>query len=419
MTKTSMIRNAALAAEGHQKIEWVTRHMPLLRQMEADFRKTRPLEGIRLTMSIHLEAKTAYLAKVLAAAGAQVAVTGSNPLSTQDAIAAALAEDGLAVYAWYNATPAEYTEHLLAALDIGPQLIIDDGGDLVHLLHQERRDLLKNLYGGAEETTTGVLRLRARAAQNKLEFPMMAVNDALCKHLFDNRYGTGQSAWDAINRTTNLIVAGKTVVVAGYGWCGRGVALRAQGLGAHVVVCEVDPVKALEAAMDGYQVMTMDEAAPLGDVFITVTGCRQVIRGRHYATMKDGVLLANAGHFDVEIDIPELQALAVEEKEVRANIRGYRLSDGRWINLLAEGRLVNLGAGDGHPAEIMDMSFAIQVMAVLHVLQNRETLKPGVYPIPREIDDQVAQMKLAAMGLAIDTLTREQKAYLAGWESHE
>ena len=419
MTKTSMIRNAALAAEGHQKIEWVTRHMPLLRQMEAEFRKTRPLEGIRLTMSIHLEAKTAYLAKVLAAAGAQVAVTGSNPLSTQDAIAAALADDGLAVYAWYNATPAEYTEHLLAALDIGPQLIIDDGGDLVHLLHQERRDLLKNLYGGAEETTTGVLRLRARAAQNKLEFPMMAVNDALCKHLFDNRYGTGQSAWDAINRTTNLIVAGKTVVVAGYGWCGRGVALRAQGLGAHVVVCEVDPVKALEAAMDGYQVMTMDEAAPLGDVFITVTGCRQVIRGRHYATMKDGVLLANAGHFDVEIDIPELQALAVEEKEVRANIRGYRLSDGRWINLLAEGRLVNLGAGDGHPAEIMDMSFAIQVMAVLHVLQNRETLKPGVYPIPREIDDQVAQMKLAAMGLAIDTLTREQKAYLAGWESHE
>ncbi|WP_283410152.1 adenosylhomocysteinase [Anoxynatronum buryatiense] len=414
-----MIRNAALAAEGHQKIEWVIRHMPLLRQMEADFIKTRPLEGIRLTMSIHLEAKTAYLAKVLASAGAQVAVTGSNPLSTQDAIAAALADDGLAVYAWHQATPKEYTEHLLAALDIGPQLIIDDGGDLVHLLHQERRDLLKNLYGGAEETTTGVLRLRARAAQNKLEFPMMAVNDAFCKHLFDNRYGTGQSVWDAINRTTNLIVAGKTVVVAGYGWCGRGVALRSQGLGAQVVVCEVDPVKALEAAMDGYQVMTMDEAASLGDVFITVTGCRQVIRGRHCASMKDGALLANAGHFDVEIDIPELQALAVEEKEVRANIRGYRLSDGRWINLLAEGRLVNLGAGDGHPAEIMDMSFAIQVLAVLHMLQNRETLKPGVHAIPREIDDRVANMKLAAMGLSIDTLTPEQQAYLSGWESHE
>jgi adenosylhomocysteinase len=413
----SMIRNAALAAEGRQKIDWAIRHMPLLQQMEEEFRMTRPLKDIRLTMSIHLEAKTAYLAKVLASAGAMVSVTGSNPLSTQDAVAASLADEGMLVYAWHGATSEEYTTHLRAALDIGPHIIIDDGGDLVHLVHQERRDLLKNLIGGSEETTTGVMRLRARAADKQLAFPMMAANDAFCKYLFDNRYGTGQSVWDGINRTTNLIVAGKTAVIIGYGWCGKGCAMRARGLGADVVVCEVDPIKALEAAMDGYRVMTMDEAALVGDFFITVTGCRQVIKERHYNSMKTGALLANAGHFDVEIDIPALKSLAITEKCVRKNIQGYQLADGRWIYLLAEGRLVNLGAGDGHPAEIMDMSFAIQILSVLHLLKNRDTLEAGVHDIPREVDEKVALMKLAAMGLSIDQLTVEQQTYLAGWES--
>lgn len=415
--KPSMIRDASLATEGKQKIDWVVRHMPLLRQMEASFAETLPLKGIRMTMSIHLEAKTAYLAKVLAAAGADVAVTGSNPLSTQDAIAAGLADEGLKVYAWHGATESEYTDHLMAALDIGPHIIIDDGGDLVQLLHHERRNLLKDLYGGAEETTTGVMRLRARAAKNQLAFPMMAVNDAFCKYLFDNRYGTGQSVWDGINRTTNLIVAGKTVVIIGYGWCGKGCAMRARGLGADVVVCEVDPVKALEAAMDGYRVMGMDQAASQGDFFITVTGCKHVISAQHFATMKNGAVLANAGHFDIEINIPELKALSVEEKCVRNNIQGYQMADGRWIYLLAEGRLVNLGAGDGHPAEIMDMSFAIQILASLHILQHHGEMKPGVYPIPAEVDEQVARMKLNAMNLSIDRLTRDQEAYLSGWEA--
>ena len=413
--KPSMIRDASLAAEGKQKIDWVIRHMPLLRQLEEEFKESKPLNGIRLAMSIHLEAKTAYLAKVLAAAGAKVAVTGSNPLSTQDAVAAALAEEGLMVYAWYGATGTEYRAHLNAAIDIAPQIIIDDGGDLVHLLHHDRCDLAGNLYGGSEETTTGVLRLKARAAQNELAFPMMAVNDAFCKSLFDNRYGTGQSVWDGINRTTNLIVAGKTAVIVGYGWCGKGCAIRAKGLGADVVICEIDPVRALEAAMDGYRVMTMDEASAVGDIFITVTGCRDVIRKRHFEKMKEGAILSNAGHFDVEINIPELGGLAVEEKTVRKNIKGYRMNDGRWIYLLAEGRLVNLGAGDGHPAEIMDMSFAIQALSVLYVLENKASLKPQVYPIPPEIDERVARMKLAAMGLSVDSLTQEQQDYLSGW----
>jgi adenosylhomocysteinase len=413
--KPSMIRDASLAAEGKQKIDWVIRHMPLLRQLEDEFKKSQPLKGIRLAMSIHLEAKTAYLAKVLAAAGAEVAVTGSNPLSTQDAVAAALAEEGLNVYAWYGATETEYMAHLNAAIDIAPQIIIDDGGDLVHLLHHDRCDLAGNLFGGSEETTTGVLRLKARAAQNELAFPMMAVNDAFCKSLFDNRYGTGQSVWDGINRTTNLIVAGKTAVIVGYGWCGKGCAIRAKGLGADVIICEIDPIRALEAAMDGYRVMTMDEASAVGDIFITVTGCRDVIRKRHFDNMKEGAILSNAGHFDVEINIPELSEMAVEEKTVRKNIKGYRMQDGRWIYLLAEGRLVNLGAGDGHPAEIMDMSFAIQALSVLYVLENKASLKPQVYPIPPEIDERVARMKLAAMGLSVDSLTQEQQDYLSGW----
>ncbi len=413
--KPSMIRDASLAVEGRQKIDWVIRHMPLLRQLEEEFKESQPLKGIRLAMSIHLEAKTAYLAKVLASAGADVAVTGSNPLSTQDAVAAALAEEGLQVYAWYGATESEYMAHLNAAIDIAPQIIIDDGGDLVHLLHHDRCDLAGNLYGGSEETTTGVLRLKARAAQNELAFPMMAVNDAFCKSLFDNRYGTGQSVWDGINRTTNLIVAGKTTVIVGYGWCGKGCAIRAKGLGADVIICEIDPVRALEAAMDGYRVMTMDEASGVGDIFITVTGCRDVIRKRHFMNMKEGALLSNAGHFDVEINIPELSAMAVEEKTVRKNIRGYRMDDGRWIYLLAEGRLVNLGAGDGHPAEIMDMSFAIQALSVLYILENKATLKPQVYPIPPEIDERVARMKLAAMGISVDNLTQEQHDYLSAW----
>ena len=413
--ESSMIKDQNLAEKGSRKIDWVVRHMPLLRRLEDDFNRTQPLTGMRLTMSIHLEAKTAYLAKVLAAGGAEVAVTGSNPLSTQDDVAAALAAEGIRVYAWHQATAAEYTTHLRAALDIAPHLIIDDGGDLVHMLHEERQDLIPGLYGGAEETTTGVMRLRSRAAQGMLAFPMLAVNDALCKHLFDNRYGTGQSVWDGINSTTNLIVAGKTAVIVGYGWCGKGCAMRARGLGADVIICEVDPVRALEAAMDGFRVMTMSEAAAVGDIFITVTGCQHVIRQEHLEVMKDGALLANAGHFDVEIDLPALKALAVKEQPMRSNIQGFQLQDQRWIYLLAEGRLVNLAAGDGHPAEIMDMSFAIQILSILYILNNREKLAPGVYTIPRDIDEQVARMKLSAMGLQLDQLTAKQTEYLAGW----
>ena len=409
------IRNIDLAESGRQKIQWVRKNMPLLRSLEDEFSKTKPFDGVRVTVSVHLEAKTAYLAKVLAIGGAEVSVTGSNPLSTQDDVAAALAKDGLKVYAWYNATEEEYKEHLELALGYKPNIIIDDGGDLVNLLHTKKQDLLPHVMGGSEETTTGILRLKAMESEGVLKFPMVAVNNAYCKYLFDNRYGTGQSVWDGINRTTNLIVAGKDVVVVGYGWCGKGIAMRAKGLGASVIVCEIDPIKAAEAVMDGFKVMTMDKASSIGDIFITVTGCSRVIHGEHYKKMKDGAILCNAGHFDVEVCVPELEEMACEKKEQRKNIMGYKIEDGRWINLLAEGRLVNLAAGDGHPAEIMDMSFALQALSAKYVLENYEKLGNKVIDVPEEIDKRVALMKLKSWGIEIDELTEEQKKYLESW----
>jgi adenosylhomocysteinase len=398
--RESIVRDIRLADGGHRKIEWVKGYMPVLSAIEKEFIKEQPFAGKRIVMSIHLEAKT---------------VTGSNPLSTQDDVAAALVEDGLNVYAWYNATDEEYNQHLNAALDIRPDIVIDDGGDLVHLLHGERQELLPNIIGGSEETTTGVLRLKARDREGQLKFPMISVNDAYCKYLFDNRYGTGQSVWDGIMRTTNLIVAGKNVVVIGYGWCGKGVAMKAKGLGANVIVCEVDPIKAIEAYMDGFRVMSMDEAAPLGDFFVTVTGCTKVITGRHYKVMKDGAVLSNAGHFDVEVWKSDLEAMCKEKKLMRNNIMGYVMEDGRVINLLADGRLVNLAAGDGHPAEIMDMSFALQALCARYVCENKGKLENKVYDVPEEIDRRVAHMKLKALGINIDTLTEEQEEYLRSW----
>lgn len=410
----SIIKNPSLAPSGHKKIAWVRANMPLLVALEEEYARSKPFLGLNVTVCVHLEAKTAYLSKVLAAGGAKVAVTGSNPLSTQDDVAAALAEDGLAVYGVHGVSDEEYTAHLKAALAFGPDYIVDDGGDLVALLHGELSHLLPRVKGGCEETTTGVHRLKARADSGSLAFPMIAVNDADCKHLFDNRYGTGQSVWDGINRTTNLIVAGKTVVVAGYGWCGKGVAMRAKGQGARVVVTEVDPVRAIEAVMDGFEVKTMAEAAPVGDFFITVTGCDDVINAAHFPLMKNGALLANAGHFDVEINLGDLAAVARPVGTLRDNITGYRLSDGRTLCVLAEGRLVNLAAGDGHPAEIMDMSFAIQALSLAYLVKNADTLEPGVHSVPRDVDEIVAHRKLESLGVTIDRLTEEQERYLHG-----
>lgn len=411
----SVIRDASLAESGRQKIEWVKRNMPILSGLEEEFSRTRPFEGVKISLSVHLEAKTAYLSKVFAAGGAIMAVTGSNPLSTQDDVAAGLAADGINVYAWHGSTPEEYQSHIEMALAHGPNIIIDDGGDLIHTLHTKLSHLLPECWGGCEETTTGIIRLKAMARDRVLKVPMMAVNDAQCKHLFDNRYGTGQSVWDGINRTTNLIVAGKTVVVAGYGWCGKGVAMRAKGLGAQVIVTEVDPVKAIEAVMDGFSVMPMDDAAPLGDFFITVTGCDRVIYKEHFEKMKNGAVLCNAGHFNNEVCIPELDKLAVEVKESRKNITGYKMADGRYLYILGQGRLVNLACGDGHPAEIMDMSFAVQAMGALYILENKGKLEPGVFNIPESIDNRIALRKLESLGIRIDALTEAQKQYLGSW----
>jgi adenosylhomocysteinase len=411
-----LIRDISLAESGRRKIAWVKRNMPILSGLEEEFARTRPFEGVKISLSVHLEAKTAYLSKVFAAGGAKMSVTGSNPLSTQDDVAAGLAADGLEVYAWYGSTPEEYKKHIEMTLAHGPNIIIDDGGDLITTLHTKMTHLIPQVWGGCEETTTGIIRLKAMERDGALKVPMMAVNDAMCKHLFDNRYGTGQSVWDGINRTTNLIVAGKTVVVAGYGWCGKGVAMRAKGLGAKVIVTEIDPVKAIEADMDGFHVMTMDEAASLGDIFFTVTGCDRVIYGDHFKKMKDGAILCNAGHFNVEICIPELEGLSENIREYRKNIMGYTMADGRTIYLLGEGRLVNLACGDGHPAEIMDMSFAVQAMSTLYIMENRGKLQPGVFGIPESIDRKIAVRKLESMGIKIDTLSEEQKKYLGSWQ---
>lgn len=414
-----VVRDIKLAPSGHLKIDWVREHMPVLNEIRKEFEKTKPFAGKRIAVSIHLEAKTAYLAKVLKAGGADVAISGSNPLSTQDDVAAALAEDGLKVYSWYNATTEEYFDHLRMVLDNKPEIVIDDGGDLVHLLHTEKTDLLPYVIGGCEETTTGVLRLRAMEKEGLLKFPMIAVNDAYCKYLFDNRYGTGESVWTGIMRTTNLIVAGKTVVVAGYGWCGKGIAMKAKGLGAKVIITEIDPIKAIEAHMDGYTVMPMDKAAKYGDVFVTVTGNKDVIRGKHFKNMKNGALLSNAGHFDVEINKPELIEAAKGSRKVRHNIEEYELPDGRKIYLLAEGRLVNLAAGDGHPAEIMDMSFALQALSAKFILEEGKNLEKRVYKVSDEIDKKVASIKLKSMATDIDKLTPEQEEYYYGYKHGE
>lgn len=408
------IRDINLAPSGKLKIDWVRKNCPLLRSLEEEFRVSLPFKGIRFALSVHLEAKTAYLCKVLAAGGADMYVTGSNPLSTQDDVAAALVADGLKVFAWHACTPEEYDTHIRKVLEAGPNIIIDDGGDLVHMMHTEFRHLIGNVLGGCEETTTGILRLKAMAAAGKLEFPMVLVNDADCKHLFDNRYGTGQSVWTGINRTTNLIVAGKNVVVAGYGWCGKGVAMRAKGLGAKVIVTEIDPIKAIEAVMDGFEVMTMNEAAKVGDFFVTVTGCNKVITKEDFEVMKDGAILCNAGHFDVEIDMAYLNANAIDKKLQRENIMGYTLDGKNWIYVLAEGRLVNLAAGDGHPAEIMDMSFAIQALSAKYVVEHKGQLNEKLIVVPREVDLDVAMRKLKFLGINIDKLSEEQSKYYYG-----
>ena len=408
----SLIKDIALAPSGEMKIKWVERNMPVLRGIGEDFARTRPFEGLKVALSVHLEAKTAFLCRVMEMGGAEMYVTGSNPLSTQDDVAAALAAGGMEVFARYGCSMEEYESCLCSVLEAGPNIIIDDGGDLVHLMHTKYTDLIPNVIGGCEETTTGIHRLRAMAKAGTLRFPMVMVNDADCKHMFDNRYGTGQSVWDGIMRTTNLIVAGKVVVVSGYGWCGKGVSLRAKGLGAKVIVTETDPVRALEAVMDGYQVMPMAEAARLGDMFITVTGCSGVITAEHFEHMKDGAILTNAGHFDVEVDMAGLNALAVEKYEARHNIQGYVLRGGKTLFAIAEGRLVNLAAGDGHPAEIMDMSFAIQALSAEYLSKHRAELVPGVISVPRELDEAVARRKLQAMGVSIDCLSPEQEDYL-------
>ena len=408
----SIIRDINLAPSGENKIEWVRRNCPLLRSLEEDFSKAKPFAGKRIALSIHLEAKTAYLCKVLAAGGAEMYVTGSNPLSTQDDVAAALAKAGLNVYAWHGATEEEYFAHIRETLFHHANIIIDDGGDLVHMLHTTLQDELPYVIGGCEETTTGIVRLIAMNNEGKLRFPMVKVNNADCKHLFDNRYGTGQSVWDGINRTTNLIVAGKNVVVAGYGWCGKGVAMRAKGLGAQVVVTEIDPIKAIEAYMDGFTVLPMREAAKIGDFFVTVTGCDGVITEPDFLQMKEGAILCNAGHFDVEIDMKRLREIATEAQEMRANIMGYTLPNGRHVYVLAEGRLVNLAAGDGHPAEIMDMSFAIQALSAKYLVEHEGKLTQMLIDVPREVDLEVANRKLKFLGITIDKLTPEQEAYL-------
>lgn len=409
----SMIKDIALAPTGHQKIAWVKEHMPLLNILNERYAEKKIFDGLNMVVTIHLEAKTAYLAQTLKNCGANVVVTGSNPLSTQDDVAAALSDSGITVFATHACSQEEYDLYLSKALDTKPSLIIDDGGDLVNMLHSTRRELIPNLIGGSEETTTGVHRLKALNEAGKLAFPMIAVNDAYCKYLFDNRYGTGQSSWDGIMRTTNLAVAGKTVVVAGYGWCGKGVAMRAKGLGANVIVTEIDPIKGIEAVFDGFRVMPMREAAKYGDFFVTVTGCKDVITKEHFPLMKDGAVLANAGHFDVEINVKDLEAMTVVPAyEVRKNITTYTMPDGKKINLLGEGRLVNLACGDGHPVEVMDLSFAMQFLAMKYLLEHKGELQNNLYVLPEELNTEIAALKLEAMGAGIDTLTPEQYAYL-------
>ena len=408
----SRIKDISLAPSGEMKINWVERNMPVLRGIGEDFKREKPFAGMKVALSVHLEAKTAYLCRVMEMGGAKMYVTGSNPLSTQDDVAAALVSGGMNVFAEYGCSMEQYEQCLEEVLKVGPNIIIDDGGDLVHLMHTKYTDLIPNVIGGCEETTTGINRLRIMSRNGELKFPMVMVNDADCKHMFDNRYGTGQSVWDGICRTTNLIIAGKYVVISGYGWCGKGVTLRAKGLGAKVIVTETDPVRALEAVMDGYEVMPMAEAAKIGDIFCTVTGGRDIITAEHFPLMKDGAILSNAGHFNIEVDMEALEGMAVRKYEARHNIQGYVMPDGKTLFTIAEGRLVNLAAADGHPAEIMDMSFAVQALSAEYLAQHRGELAPDVITFPHELDLAVARRKLRAMGVETDSLSGEQAEYL-------
>ena len=398
----NIVASPEKANDGQQKIDWVRRNMPILRQLETEFQEQQPFAGKRVLVCVHLEAKTAYLALVLAAGGATVAVTGSNPGSTKDDVVAALDALGLHVYARHGASLDEMEAYMRLALDIHPHVVIDDGGDIVELLHGSRSELSDTVIGVCEETTTGVLRAKSRALANELDFPVMLINEARCKYLFDNVHGTGQSVWDAIMRTTNLVVAGKTIVVVGFGWCGRGCALRAAGLGAKVIVCEIDAVKAADAAMNGYQVMPLLDACRKADIVLTVTGVRDTIDGKHFEAMKDGVLIANAGHFRHEINVDALQALAVEQSPMRDKVDGYKTPSGKWLYLIGDGNIVNIACADGHPAEIMDTSFALQALSARYLVDSHEKLESDVYHVPEEIDQQVAQMKLASMQINID-----------------
>ncbi|MEA1924611.1 MAG: adenosylhomocysteinase [Candidatus Altiarchaeota archaeon] len=408
------VKDMGLAEKGRLKIEWAQEHMPVLMKIREDFIGKKPFEGVMIGFALHVTKETAVLVETLIAGGADVAITGCNPLSTQDDVAAALAANKVKVFAWRDETKEEYYKNINRVLDYKPNITIDDGADLVFTIHKERQDLLDNIRGGCEETTTGVIRLKAMEKDGALRYPVMDVNNAMTKHFFDNRYGTGQSTMDGILRATNTLIAGKTFVVSGYGFCGKGVARRAEGMGANVIVTEVNPVKALEAVMDGYRVMPMDKACELGEIFVTVTGDINVLRGRHFNEMKKGAIVANSGHFNVEINISELEELAKEKKTIRDNVEKYTLGDGKTIYLLAEGRLVNLAAAEGHPSEVMDMSFANQAMAVKHLLENE--LEPRVYPIPQEIDEEIAGLKLKTMGVDVDELTGRQREYLGSWE---
>ncbi len=411
------IKDSKLAEGGRRRIEWAEREMPVLRQIRERFLRERPLAGVRVSGCLHVTAETANLIKTLADGGADVVLTASNPLSTQDDVAASLvSHNEIPVFAIKGEDNVTYYKHLNAALDHKPHVTMDDGADLVSTLHKDRRDLLPNVIGGTEETTTGVIRLRAMAADGALEFPVIAVNDAMTKHFFDNRYGTGQSTLDGIIRATNMLLAGKVFVVAGYGWCGRGLASRARGLGANVIVTEVDPMPALEAVMDGFRVMPMEEAARIGDIFCTVTGDLNVIDKHHFEVMKDGAIVSNSGHFNVEINIPALEAMAVSKSLVRPFVEAYDLKDGRRIHILGEGRLINLASAEGHPASVMDMSFANQALGLEYMVKNGKKLERKVYSVPEEIDREIARIKLLAMGVAIDTLTDEQVRYLNSWQ---
>lgn len=416
-TQQHDVKDLALAPEGVRRIEWADRTMPVLRSIRERFAKERPLEGLRISACLHVTTETANLMRTLVAGGADVVLCASNPLSTQDDVAAALVENyGTRTYAIKNEDNDTYYAHIMAAVEHRPQITMDDGADVVGVLHGDKREYLDDIIGGTEETTTGVIRLRALKDEGKLAFPIVAVNDSQTKHMFDNRYGTGQSTVDGVVRATNVLLAGKNFVVAGYGWCGRGLANRAKGMGANVIVTEVDPLRALEAAMDGYQVMPMSEAAKVGHFFVTATGNKHVLRREHYELMRDGAILANTGHFNVEIDIPALEELSTGSTEPREFVRAYQLEDGRNLNLLADGRLINLASAEGHPASVMDMSFANQALGLEWLLQNRETLDNDVYTVPAEIDAEIAKLKLAAEGFTIDELTPAQVKYLASWD---